>query len=177
MEDAQTFTVGLAGQLVRVDLFLALLNPTEEITLDIRPTIGGVPVNDDSASLFSSLITGLSAVGPTFFTFSLGSGIPVATGDVLAIALTNFDDESVLPGGQAGWVTEEETVYDRGVHYVRGTFPGFSSDTWAADFPGSSRFQDVGFRTFVLVPVPGAFILFGSGLIVLRFMMRRRKAA
>jgi hypothetical protein len=45
LDRAQTFTVGLAGQLTRVDVMLEIagFGTPKDIFIDIRPTVNGIP--------------------------------------------------------------------------------------------------------------------------------------
>jgi hypothetical protein len=99
-DKAQTFTVGIAGTLVRVDVFLNRHGgATHDILADVRATTGGVPgeSNDDvlgSVVVPGSQVTVDGAVVPeSFGRVSIPFNVAVAVGDVLAIVLRSSQPE------------------------------------------------------------------------------------
>lgn len=52
MDVAQTFTVGISGQLTTVSIYLnRRVDSTEDLFFDIRNTINGIPTEDDTSVL------------------------------------------------------------------------------------------------------------------------------
>lgn len=170
-EVAQTFTVGIPGRLVGVGLQVGKWDfdlPTDDLLVDIRPTIGGVPVADDSLILASvavpvSNVPLLSQVWSTgTFTFVDLSDflITVTPGELLAIALRT---NSVT--GFYGWIDQTDffgPTYPDGAQFSR----RFSPD-W-----GEVVGNDSGFRTYV--PEPASFTLFVFGFACMAFYKRRK---
>lgn len=172
---AQTFTVGLTGQLTRVDVKIRKEEnpplspgPISPLLLDIRPTASGAPQEADSPVLASASIA--PATIPTvlgFVSIDL-SPIAVNAGDVLAIALL------VSPGetGSFRWAGTSTDAYGGGRFFARNAAP--PADVFA---PFGS---DLVFRTFVdtaTVPEPATLTIFGIGLTGLGLLRRRRRSA
>ena len=109
------------------------------LEMDVRPTINGVPTENDLAAL-GSVTLPTPALGTTaaFVDFDFSSlGIHISQGDVLAIVLS----------GDAQWSGNYRDLYPGGESFFR-----FPSDNFSLAFDGS---VDVGFRTFVEpTPVP-----------------------
>jgi hypothetical protein len=176
---AQTFTVGVAGELAQVDLQIYKNTGTiGDLVFSIRTTIGGVPNPDDSQSLFQTIIP-LSAI-PTidnpFLPVPLTSidvssaGIAVTPGDVLALSLSR------MGVGSPPWVLWRQSL--------DGTYPGGSTFTrasplapWTPAFGGNA---DGGFQTFVsvggVVPEPSSLILCLLGGILVWFRVWHGRA-
>jgi len=169
-DHAQTFTVGITGQLTNIEILVwEWTSQITDLFVDIRPTINGVPILDDSAILGEVAIPAseISGFPHTFITVDYSSqNIQVAAGDELAIVLR------MDPSGQGGdysWRGETGDLYASGVAYTR-------TDTtdWFAPMSGGLT-VDYGFKTFVNpIPIPPALWLFGSGLIGLLGVARRR---
>lgn len=143
---AQTFTVGITGVLRRVDVEIRRDAGIPDLLFDIRPTIGGVPVESDAAALANVVIP--SASIPTDFTFvsvDLSSAqIAVSAGDVLAIVLRAPGAGGAL---NYSWQGSAVSGYGAGADFFRVA----PSPTW------NGLFGDLGFQTFVapaVVPSP-----------------------
>ena len=153
---AQTFIVGITGVLTRVDLqvFVSSLRPgapAENLIVEIRPTIGGVPSNNDSSVLATtevppSAIPVDGAATQTFTTVDFSeSNLTVVAGDVLAIVLRTSDTEE----GYA-WTHKENGTYTGGGAFFRNVlFSSFASLNRTGGIP-----VDLGFRTFVASSLP-----------------------
>jgi hypothetical protein len=166
---AQTFTVSLPGRLVGIDVQVRTSNaapPTEDLVLEIFPTVSGVPVEDESLALASVLIQA-EDVPPfvpltgDFITVDLRAfSIFVTPGDVLAIVLGQ-------PGpGSYVWLASFEgqgETYPDGVGFSRRFDP-----TWGRLIPET----DFGFRTYV--PEPSTLALLGGAFVAAAWTRRRR---
>lgn len=169
---AQTFTVGITGTLSSIDLMIDSFNATDDLLVDFRrTTLSGSPVESDTGSdilgsfaVAANTITALGAI--TFKNYDVSSlGIAVTAGEILAITLTSSEST-----GRFRWATKTSAGYSGGDGYLRGSDIG--STTWTT-FAGS----DHGFRTYIQpVPVPAAIWLFGSGLLGIVGIARRKKA-
>jgi hypothetical protein len=174
-ENAQTFTAGVSGALSRIEVKLQNVG-SQDLSFDVRPTVGGVPVEDDGAA-YAEITLPNSSIPPevvTWVEFDLNPfNIAVEAGDVLAIVLSapdpvfgqylwrgSFSGPSLYPGGQR---------FLRGGEQV--------GPTWNGTIFGQEAI-DLNFRTFVdPVPVPAALPLMASGLIALFAMARKRNSA
>lgn len=167
-EVAQTFTVGIGGELVGVALQISKYNfnlPTQDLLFEILPTIGGIPVEDNSLALanFTIPLANIPLFSPitdnfTFVDLSAFS-ITVTPGEVLAIAL------STLGTGQYAWLSQntfEGPTYSGGAEYSRRFTP-----SWGEVMPS----QDAGFITYV--PEPAILTLMSIGLVGIGFVKRR----
>lgn len=168
---SQTFSVGITGTLSSIDLLIKSVNSTEDLMVDIRQTtVSGSPVEEDIGDeiLGSFTVTADSINEPGAFTFKSfdvsALGIDITNGNLLAISLTS--NESI---GSYQWVVNTSGGYSGGEAYLRGADIG--SSTWT-----TFRNSDLSFRTYVQpVPVPAAVWLFGSGLLGLIGIARRKK--
>ena len=131
---AQTFTVGIEGTLAQVDLDVVEL---DSVTLQIRPTIDGVPAEDDNTALLSVALPdvdpppGESVIVPVDVS---AFELRVTPGEVLAIVLLREGRISL----KAGFEATSET-YPDGAFFLR--FPGGGWMTSVAD--------DLNFQTWV----------------------------
>jgi hypothetical protein len=163
---AQTFTVGVSGTLVQFDVDIVKssgdLPPPLPVLWDIRPTVGGVPVQSNTNTLASGSFLS-SAVGSqsfSFYSIDLGAGaFQVSQGDVLALVFRTTD-----PSGSASisWLGDTTNPYNRGAAFD-GT-PGANSTTWSSIiFAG----DDFSVKTYV-APVPepslGCLCVLGVGI-------------
>jgi hypothetical protein len=176
-ERAQTFTVGLAGQLAQVDVFVERFGtplPGDTLILDIRATTPtGAPdpsipgVNLATATVAASAVPGIPG---GFTAFTLSNPIAVTPGEQLAIVLHSGSNTIF------GWLgtTIPPDPYPGGAEYER----VIGNHNWGQEVPEG----DLGFRTFVdvaqPVPAPGALTLLVTGAgAMLAYRRRRPKAA
>ncbi len=88
----QTFTVGITGQLVRVDIVLC--SPAKNVRIDLTVTGTGSAVQSSTASL--KLPHDYSDCA--WYEFDYGRPLTVAAGDVLQLAITSPNHRSALWG-------------------------------------------------------------------------------
>jgi hypothetical protein len=164
---AQSFEVGVAGQLSQVDLMVSRSASTAgSFMLSIVPVSAGTP--DTTNPLFTQAYSTsvLSSVGPfayTFQAFDLGeNAFSISAGEQLAIVLTSQDDF-------INWEATAPTAYLRGEAFILSPFFGPS---WIGMFSNTGG-ADLGFRTLVTVPEPSAYALLSVGLLAL--WLRRRR--
>jgi hypothetical protein len=190
---AQTFTVGLTGTMTSVDVWITRQSQVftnADLLWDIRSTsfrqplidttFTNVPTNADASALASGSISPNNVpfapnVG-TWMSISLGAGVQVTTGDILALVL-RLEDRFIISNTYL-WFGVGPNPYSGGEAFGRST----SSADWFPDsfqFPRPNR-TDFSFRTFVdtapvsQVPIPAALPLFATGLAGLGFLARRR---
>lgn len=143
VDQAQTFTVGITGQLTNIEVLIEGFNQTADLLVDIRPTINGIPVSDESAMLEEVSIPGSEIPGfpHTFINADVSSqNIQVTAGSELAIVL-KIDRSS--QGGDYGWRGETGDLYPSGVAYTR-----TGTTDWVAPLSDGLT-VDYGFKTFV----------------------------
>jgi hypothetical protein len=162
----ETFTVGVEGELVQVDVYLARFPfTTDNLVFRLWDTSGGLP----STQLGSDLFLAPAAVSTTaadFESFDVSAfDVNVEVGDVLAFSITSTGSTSyILP-------FSETSLYAGGmpVRQVATVPPG----PWEPN-PGVTR--DYGFRTFVdAVPEPSAGLLAAVTLAIGLGARRRRQ--
>jgi hypothetical protein len=168
---AQTFTVGVSGYLTRVELLLTNDSGFGFAMLDLRPTLGGVPVEDGALALAHALlsVTTNNPSAPTALVAADLSGfsIPVARGDVLAL---------VLQGPEANWWGQTNATYDRGELFTRSPSLGMATFIRPVGNSPSELPYDLAFRTWVdaaPVPEPGTLLLVGTGVACVAVRARR----
>ena len=148
LDKAQAFIVGITGTLVRVEVDIARHSGAEsDLLFDIRPTIGGVPIESDDMSLVSVRIPA-DAVPTTrgMVSIDLSSlGVSVTAGEVLAIVLRSNPDVA----SYSWFGTHTINGYAPGHHYFRHP-PAWPRPRWTSAAPG----DDMGFRTFVVPESP-----------------------
>ncbi len=174
---AQTFQVGMSGDLDRVDVLVRRdkTSATQPLVLDIRTTVSGAPSLGDNLSGANILAhASLSAAGiplqtPGWVTFDL-SGAPasVTTGDVLAIVLRSADTNHY------SWLSGSVPGYSSGSNW----FKAAGETSWS---PMPVVGRDFGFKTWVsapsTVPLPaGGLLGLGllGGLAAVRLLRRRK---
>jgi hypothetical protein len=168
-ELAQTFTVGLAGELVQVNVALGISGSRTNLgtlTLHLREGDGtNFPSGPDLAtvSVAASTFPNFSSATP-FASFDLSTfDVDVDLGDFLAVVLTH---------DASGDVTWE---HDAGnADYLGGTGIFRNSNG------GQALTVDFRFQTFVepaVVPEPGTLTLLSAGLVGIGWVRRRRGAA
>jgi hypothetical protein len=153
----QSFTVGLAGSLTRIDFQLGRNSgTTQPLQVQLRTVNGDLPNLDPSALLFSGTIAAADVPVLTFtssFTASidLSSAAPVVTpGEKLVVLLSSSDSD---------WYNWDNSGYFNSNPYANGTSVqlGYPNTTW-----GTVDNWDFGFRTWVAqVPEPSALLPLG----------------
>jgi hypothetical protein len=160
IDQAQTFTVGIAGSLDQLQVLVSQgQSAGVDLQVDVRPTSGGVPVQDDSSALASAVVPASSVSGVLqWITVDFSHGISVLPGQQLAIVLritgTGLYDQSYLWRGDSG------DQYPAGSAYFR-SLGGQGDGVWyMLNTPG----VDWGFRTYVTtVPEPTVLGLLTAG--------------
>ncbi len=182
---AQTFTVGISGQLRGIDLVLSQLDPNGNLIVNIQNTVNGVPAIDN-LNIFASTSIPLSQIpssspggtGPGLVNIDLSSfNIVVDDGDELAVVI--YKDQGGLISqwgicwygssapnptysGGAGWYLTG--LGDGGGIILFGDsnpYPNSGDLEWVY-----SSTDDYVFRTYVsTVPIPAAGWLLLSGLV------------
>jgi hypothetical protein len=173
VDGGQTFTVGLSGILSHVEITLGFNTTRNGLILDLRPTIGGVPLDSD-ASAFASVFIPSSSIPtgfPDFVNVDFSPfNIPVTPGEQLALvlrgAIRGVDD------GQVNWRGDKGDPYLLGAAFFRTNVAPWSQACGfgACDIPGERA--DLGFKTFVApivvpIPEPNAVILFVTGVTIM----------
>jgi hypothetical protein len=157
---AQVFTVGLTGELTGVDLALArpVLNPlpSDTVTVELRPTTGGVPDALDSSVIaliqvpFSYVPYWTAPLGEqTHFDFS-PFDLQVTAGEQLAVDVGYSGEPNVI------WALGSSNLYSRGSAYSRNGF----NRAWSQFVPPPSPVS-MYFQTYVdtaAVPEPGGIV-------------------
>ena len=172
-EQAQTFTVGISGQLTSIDIFLRAeiiafgpVFSTAPLTVRLLPTIAGAPDNDVSNALGEVIVAGGDL--PTVHAFHnvdfSSFNINVTAGDEIAWQIIGNYSAPLRTGD----------TYTDGSRYCRGTEISCTTPNWL--FLSG---QDFGFRTYVErdtveAPEPAALTILGMGLLGLGFARRRR---
>lgn len=157
---AQTFTVGINGTLVGVEIFTGAVS-ADTLFWDLRPTTGGVPAAARSAALASGSLPSSSLPSPaSFHYFDLSSfGINVSSGNVLAFTLWGATGNTV--GGFSG---RNDNGYAGGA--------GFTGATGATTAWSELTNVDFKFQTHV-IPEPASFAL-AAGMAALGLLVWRR---
>ena len=171
-DHAQTFTVGIAGKLARVDIEVERReSTTDPLLFDIRRIAGGVPTDPNSgSSVLAQVALDASQIPDDRFAFVsvdvAAFDISVNVADTLAIVLRT-DSTNFLAYSWHG-TRGNGTEYSRGARFQR--TPG--APNWSV----GTLVTDVGFRTFVTaVPEPSALVMFASSGLIL-FRRRSRKS-
>lgn len=143
---AQTFTVGLSGQLVGVEIFTQAVSG-DILYWDLRPTTGGAPTATQSSALASgSLLSSSLPPSASFYYFDLSSfNLTVSSGNVLAFTMWGTTGNTV--GGFSGRT-------DNG--YAGGA--AFTGATGASTAWSELANTDFKFQTYV-IPEPSTYAL------------------
>jgi hypothetical protein len=164
---AQTFTVGITGNLVRIDLDLNVetQSPSATAYFDVLPTTAGGDLVDTTPLFSTTLPYTQIPLSPAFVSINLGSGVAVTVGEQLAIRVRGSELNNFI-----GWYgsTDPGVVdfYPRGKEYV--TDPG---NTWF------SFEADLGFKTYIdPVPEPSTLALLTLGGVIAFAAKRGRPA-
>jgi hypothetical protein len=161
---AQTFTVGVTGTLIEVDV--ASFSSSAVGFLNLLSTSGGVPSTILQSTSIQSLV---SDNGFLDFSVSLG----VTAGEVLAFEYVDHSSGATLDGTSPG-------QYSGGQDYFLNTNANVNSFTSTGAFEGGAPL-DEGFRTFVddgvsAVPEPSTWAMMLLGFGGFGFMAYRRKS-
>ena len=162
---AQTFTVGVSGDLASVDVLVSESLSNADLKIEIW----------DASSLLSGATGSPLATGwllaeevppspETFNTVGFGDAAPsVFAGQELAIV---FHTDSIIGAWSIGGESDDQATYLGGTGLYK------SSDRdWTVES------ADFGFKTYVsIIPIPAAVWLFGSGLLGLIGLARRKKS-
>ena len=163
-DTTQGFTVGIDGYLTQVDISVGrYVDTTADLILDIRPTVAGVPVEDDLLALITvSIPASEIPLVADFITVDLGAGIEVVTGTLLSLTL-----QSSGPIRGEGFLWEATVSGDPYLDGQRLYRSPYGPTTWS--WIGG----DQAFRTYV-VPEPSTALLLAFGLMALAAGRRRR---
>jgi hypothetical protein len=168
---AQTFTVGISGKLIGIDVWVSRYTATEPLIYDVRRTFGHMPSADD----FGSNILASGVIDATELETDAGNlGTPpsmlahldlsgarpaVEQGDSLAIVLRSFDQ-----GPRTSYIARGGTgdPYGGGAMYRR--WAG-NNQQWEL-----SRDWDLVFQTHVIPEPVSVFLLMlgATGLVLVR---------
>jgi PEP-CTERM motif len=104
-ELGQTFTVGIAGQLTRIEIYMAKISASDSAVVTLFDTSGGLP----STALGTALVDSAAMSGTNYVSFDFSSyDLDVDVGDVLAFGMSS------TAGGLYVW------TYDPMNHYAAG---------------------------------------------------------
>ncbi|MCW3476610.1 PEP-CTERM sorting domain-containing protein [Limobrevibacterium gyesilva] len=177
---AQTFTVGLSGELAAVSLQFGQYNGTGgDFVFRILPTVSGIPALD-----FNDALASVTIPYASFPTFSFSAptpattidfsalGLHVTAGDVLAIAV------SATGGAQGAW----DILFPGG--YAEGSaYSSYGGSAWAPQVRpvgNDSLFADFAFTTYVdpspsHVPEPASLAVLGTAVLTAGLALRSRR--
>lgn len=179
---AQTFTVGITGQLIGFDVVVDRNSSVvQPLLYDIRRTVGGVVTEDDTGSnVLASVSVSAQAIPVVSRPPQLssliqhvdisGAGVLVTAGDVLAIVLRSDDPGQTRSGGDTyGWY---------GFYTDINTYTG--GDTFLRYRNGDNQWDNYGgdleFQTEVTpVPESSSFTLMAIGGVIALAASRRHR--
>ena len=140
VDKAQTFTVGISGRLVKVDVDISRDSQTaSDLLFDLRPTSNGKPVEDNGLAFLQIRIPAQTVpLTRSLLSIDLSSyNLWVNSGDLLAFVVRADNNERTY-----SVYGSNNNPYPSGAHYTRD--PGYGFTMWSND-PGC----DSGFRTYV----------------------------
>jgi hypothetical protein len=168
---AQTFTVGVTGEMVGLDLgFFKPHTTTQPLLYDIRRTTNGVPSGNPETN--DTLVSGSVDAGSIMF--QTGNTAPVlhidftvpsplvTSGDVLAVVLQS-EEPADANGFSYSWMGFKPGGYTGGQPYFFNSVFGWQSDS-----------HDWSFRTYISIPEPTSNVILLTGLAGALFKIRRR---
>jgi hypothetical protein len=141
-DQAQTFEVGRAGFLDRVDVYVIKIGGSDLSWAILDTDASGVPSSSELASGSRTVIES----GYHFVQLD-GFSLPVTAGETLAIALA----ADFFPVGYSWRVSNGDDYADGQVYHRLGG----SDQTWQ----GGNLAYDANFRTYVTVPEPSTLLL------------------
>jgi hypothetical protein len=137
---AQTFTVGLAGRLQRVDLLVGKVGtPAGPLILELRPTVAGVPAEDAGSVIASRTVPEAEIVGGDYVVLDLaGAAVEVSPGDVFAIVARSPQSGTSIDGDIYTTTWDAGGAYAGGLAYFQAFDPawqmGLGEDGLSLDF-------------------------------------------
>ena len=177
---AQTFTVGQAGQLKAVEMYLVNTSATQPLQVELRTTAAGKPTSTvlASVSLLPSQVPTISQIpgiigdytpwgGPmTRFEFP---GVAVTPGDVLAVSIRTTDPQVSYQWIVPSALHISDPPYPK---YLGGSL--WTTSTLDPDWVTSPTTSGV-FRTFVdVVPEPASLALLLPAMAMGLALVRRK---
>lgn len=158
---AQTFTVGINGQLVGVGIFTQAVSG-DTLYWDLRPTTGGAPTATRSSALASgSLLSSSLPPSASFYYFDLTSfNLTVSSGNVLAFTMWGTTGNTV-----GGFYGRPDNGYAGGAAFTGATG---ASTAWS-----ELANTDFKFQTYV-IPEPSTYA-FAVGVAALGWAGWRRR--
>jgi hypothetical protein len=159
----QTFTLGIAGLLTRIDVLVASDPVGVPLIVELVRTAAGVPLRGDAARLGRVQIPNPGYLRGFLTVDFTQSRIHTSPDDVLAIVLTAPGDPRTDPFVLYGWdVFFNFDSYPRGTAFSRGLTDDSEWGAWPSD--------DFVFRTWVQesadpVPEPATVLLISTGLL------------